>query len=479
MIRKAFSAKQTFSVVAIEGGFVKFIQARESSGVRKISKLIVRKAASQSNKDIVFTLKQILAELKSGLGDLTLCIPHHKITVRFLRFPSSNEKEISGMVKLQAAKELPFSKEEINYDYLITEKTPEGYTKVALLIVHNDVINGYLDLLKKVGLEPSRITFGTEGVLGWFQYNFAPDEIKGGSILIDLDSDNTDLAVFYGSCLDFTRGLNFGLRQLGADSDLKHRLAQEIKRTIVGYGRQDKNRKVQRILLGPAGKMTEELKQFLGQELSLSCEVFEPFEKLGTEGLSAAVEYRGEVSLLDVAGAILPASEKRPNLLPADLRQKQAIGVRRKKTKRISTLLLVILFLLVLILFKKFNDKQLRVFYLDEEIKRTAPLAKKAEASLKKIELIQRRSRLQGSSIDVLRQLHILASANIELASFNFDEDEQALRLEGVCTNMPEILRFVDALDKSPFFQKVQLKYVAEKKARSGGNIDFKIKCSL
>lgn len=479
MFKIPWADKRRFTGLEIEAGFVKLAQAIESAGSRKIVKLIVKKLASESEKDIVEALRNIVGELKGHLGHLTVCIPRHKVTVRFLRFPTVNEKEIEGMVRLQSTKELPFSKEEIISDYLITEGTKDGYAKVALVIVHQDVINGYLDILRKAGLEPERITFSTEAILDWYEVVLRQEKSKGCAILIDLDIDNADIVICYNSHLGFTRGLSLGTSQLREDSDLKNRLVEEIRRTIEGYTRLEKVKKVEKILLGQAGEARESLKTYLEQEFNLPCEMLVPLKNLTYQKEVSAVQCNLELSLLKVLGMVLAVKRRKLNLLPVNLQEKQKLKLG---TKRVCTALVLLIGIISLGLggfAKKIHDKQLRLFYLDREIKKTAPLALGIENMLKKIDLIETRRKIEGSSVDILHGLHNLVPEEISLSSFSYDEENKVVTLQGISTVMSEIFKFINTLEKSAYFKNVQLKYVSEKEAKAGGFTNFKIECSL
>lgn len=479
MIKIPWQSKEIFSGLEIEQGYVKFVQAEASFNIRKIVRLIVKRLPSQSEKEIIASLKSFANEVKGQIGHLTAIIPCHKLTVRFLRFPSVDEKEITGMVQLQSAKELPFPKEKIISDYLITEQTKDGYTKIALVIVHQDVVNGYLDILSQAGLHPERVTFSVEVSLNWFRAVFSREKLQGSSILIDLDSDNIDVIIFKNYNLDFTRGLNFGIAQLQNNPDLKKRLRQELERTIEGYLRQGGQERAQRLLLTQAGAVSEQLKPYLEQEFKLPTEIVFPLKNLTYQKGIPSLEYRDELSLLRVLGAVLNRQGKELNLLPADLRENRKLKIRAKKMREVLALVGCIILLSTAIFAKKVYNKQTRLAYLNKEIKSVAQVSRKAENMLRAVELIEGRRKIEGSVVDALRELHLLTPLSISFSSFDYDEEQRTAVFQGGSENMSEIINFTSIMEKSSFFKNVQLKYVSEKKVKTAGFIDFKIECNL
>lgn len=476
MVRLPWTDKTRFFGLEIEGGYVKLAQAQDSVAGRNIVGLIVKKAASQSQKDIIEALEAAVGQIKGQISHLAINIPHHKVIVRFLSFPTVNEEEIEGMVRMHSAKEFPFSKGEIISDYFIVGRTKEGYTKVAMAIAHQSVISEYLNILNKAGLEPERITFSAEAIGNWYREAFKKKETKGYLILIDLDTDNTDILIFSGSGLVFTRGLDIGTDKLG-EHDLKNKLAEEIKRTIEGYRRQEKTVRIEKIFL--SGGIREKLRAFLEQRFSLPCEIVGPLKNLSCQGGVSVSEYKNGPSLVKVLGTVLDTNKRKLNLLPVSLRRSRELKSRKKG---IYTTLILCSGIILLGLFcfaKRIYDKQLYIRYLDRKIKENTPLAQEVEGMLKKIELIENRREMSGSPIDILRLLYTLVSENIWLSSLSCSEENGILALQGMSTNMSEIFEFVNKLKKTAYFKNVELKYAGEKKSKTDGFASFEIKCIL
>ncbi|MFC1632048.1 pilus assembly protein PilM [Candidatus Omnitrophota bacterium] len=471
--------KQLYSGLEIEPGLVKFVQAQDHPGSRRITKLILKRMPADTQENITAALRDIVSEIKGRVGHLTFCIPRHKVTVRFLRFPSVNEKEVANMVALQSARELPFHKDEIVSDHLITEQSPDGYSKVALVIVQKHVLNRYLDIFKKLNLEPARITFSSESILSWYRLVFKQEQISGSLALIDLNEDDTDIVIFHNRCLDFTRGLTFGINQLRKGGSVKDKLLQEFRRTIEGYQRYEQTRKIERFIFAQSFQVADELTELLKQEFTLIGETISPFKKLNYQKDVFAAQYQSESSLARILGLVLKTDGKRLNLLPAPLREKQSLRLRKKTIARFLSISAAIFLLGALIMIKQFSDKQKRLTYLKREITSTSPAANEIKNMIKNIELIQRRRKISGSSVDILRQLHLLTPEQIAFSVFDYAEEKAQLTLEGSSEEMSLIFQFVNTLEKSDYFKSVELKYVSEKKAKALGAINFKILCSL
>lgn len=477
MFKLPWTDKNRFTGLEIEGGYVKLAQAEDSASGRNIAELVVKRSASQSEKDIIDALRSAIGQLKGPVNHLAINIPHHKVIVRFLSFPTVNEKEIEGMVRIQSAKELPFSKGEVISDYFIVEQTKEGYTKVAIAIVHQSVISEYLRILKKAGLELERITFSAEAILNWYREAFEKKEAAGYSILIDLDTSNTDILVFSGSGLVFTRGLDIGTDKLGGQADLKNKLAEEIERTIEGYRRQEKTARIEKVFL--TSEIRENLRSSLEQELGLPCEVVGPVKNLSCQKEISASLYKNGPSVVKVLGTALDTNKRKLNLLPVNLRRGQELKSRKKEIYTTLILCSGIILLGLVGFAKRIYDKQVYIRYLDSEIKKITPLAQEVENMFKKIELIGNWREVSGSPIDILRLLYDLIPENVWLSRFDCSEEDKMLVLKGSSRDMSEIFDFVNKLKKAAYFKNVELKYAGEKKSKADGSTSFEIDCVL
>ncbi|MFH1245467.1 MAG: pilus assembly protein PilM [Candidatus Omnitrophota bacterium] len=461
--------------------YIKLAQAVKGfDGKNKIIKIAIKKLEAPSEKDTISGLQEIIKQLKSPVGQLIVSIPRHKVTLRFIRIPSTNEKEIQSIVELQTLKELPFSKEEIVSDYMVSEVTGDGYSRVLIVIVHKQEIDFYLNLLRQAGLETEKITFSTEGLVLWYRRAAERVTTNNCLMLVELDADNTDIVILGNARIKFSRGISLGLSDLTENPQLEGKLSEEIIRTIEAYKRQEEGTaEIDKILVASAVGTTEGLADALGEKLGLPCEGLTLLKDIPYAKGIFPLLYESEVSLCRLIGLVLDSDERRVNLLPLALQHEQRDQARRKRFTTSLALLTGIFLLSAVIVAKKINDKNIYLSYLNAEIKNTSAQARNVEGMLKKIELFALRSKLEGSSIDILRELYRLVSPkDILLSTFIYDEENKTMGLQGASVSMSVIFEFVNQLEKSEYFKNVQLKYVSEKKANVG-YLDFKIECNF
>ena len=58
-------------------------------------------------------------------------------------FPSQKQDEIRSMIDLQVGSRIPYSREEVEIDFQILSKTADGYSKVAVVIIPQEIAMRY------------------------------------------------------------------------------------------------------------------------------------------------------------------------------------------------------------------------------------------------------------------------------------------------------------------------------------------------
>lgn len=105
-------------------------------------------------------LKSILKRFKLKSGKTLISIPAQNVIVRFFNFPYMPEEELRESIKWELERYVPLSPEDINYDIQVVDVVERGDTKesrVMLVAVPKEVLNPYLDVVKKLNLDPDLV----------------------------------------------------------------------------------------------------------------------------------------------------------------------------------------------------------------------------------------------------------------------------------------------------------------------------------
>ncbi len=163
-----FRRDDIISVFDIEAETVKLAQVRVSDRKRSLYKLIAVKAASTKPDDVAKVIHELSVKFKLSGSLVLVKLPRYMVTVRDIQLPSINREELEGMIDLQSSKMLPYPKEEIIYGYKLISTTPEGYSRIMMVLTHKNVVEKILNLFKLSGLEISKIALSTEALSNWY-----------------------------------------------------------------------------------------------------------------------------------------------------------------------------------------------------------------------------------------------------------------------------------------------------------------------
>ncbi|NOX97532.1 MAG: pilus assembly protein PilM [Nitrospirae bacterium] len=469
---------------------LKLIQIRKDSQKKEIINLATKKCLSSSKKDISQALRELLHELKIRPEHLITSIPRHLTTIRYLELPSGKKAEIKEMVSFQAVKLIPYSREEMIIDHQIIETNKEGYSKVMVIIVHRDVINKHLEILREADLSPENIKLSSQAISNFYFLSQGEQNTVNESpvALIDIDFSLTNVEVVFQKKLIFSRSLSLGITHLleeqkglggeTAQGKWKKKLINEIKQSFAAYKRERKNQEITRIVLGGSTTDFPGLDKDLREEFSLPVEIIDLFANLDiAKGISPVQKIEGkEVSLWTVLGLAAAGSKTDVNLLPLDIQQEREKESSRKNIVLTITLSLIALLLIFTIFFEKLHEREKYLDFLNQRILQTTPLAAQVKTMKERIKVIQNRLNEEGSSLDILSELYRIIPKEISLTVFKFDKDK-LITLKGTSSAMSDVFKLITVLEKSTYFENVEHKYA---KTRRGKDItDFLIYCSL
>lgn len=456
-------ANKSITALEISASQIKLAQAEKHSGL--IKKLIVSEIKSDSEARIALKGEFII-----------LAVPRQFLTLRIIRLPSKDTKEIEKMVSLQLPKQIPWPVEDIVFDYSVIEKEPSGYSKVLLNICQKETIQRCLRILSQSSLSASRITLTSEGICRWYQSFTQKNKIKdsGAVVILDIDAKNTDICFYERENLIFSRLISFGTADLQAENS--EILIEEVQRTISALQRDQVTLQLSKILITTALNVSKVFMEKLKLEFSCAVEAVNPLKdlQLDKEASLASVLTSGSCSVTSILGLALGKVKDEINLLPEE---EKKIVLQKNKIKDLISL--GILFLLMLGFFTfalvvKIYKKQAYLKKLEQILKEDSPKAKNVETSLKKLELLKERLNPRGSTIEVIYELYNLIPDTISLSVFSFEEGK-LITLQGTSSNMSDVFNFQSILEKSPYFKNVEVKYASKRKLRQAEITDFRI----
>jgi Tfp pilus assembly PilM family ATPase/Tfp pilus assembly protein PilN len=478
--------KNLLTAIEITDAHIKLLQAKVVRGGSVISLVSVRPVAGlpaaqaaqagSTDEEVVRTLKEMTASRAIPTENLIGIIPRRLVILKQMRLPSQNEREIRKMVGLQLVGQIPYSVEDVVYDYEILEKEPSGYGRVLAIALHKEVSRRYLKFFKEAGLNPEKFIPSSFGLLGWLVYQEQRRKIsaKEPVLLIDVDAVHSDVCFCHDRKLFFSRNIRYGARDLGADQ-IKGMMDQ-IALSVRNYRQEQMGPEVARVVLISASPGAALLREKLEAEMKMPVDIFSPMENILCQkgaDLSALSDASG-TSFGVVSGALLSDTKKMVNLIPQEVHTVKQTRLKTIEKIKFAVLLGLIFLSGASVFGAQLYQKTAYVRGIEERIAQIAPRIKEAQRTLQFIQTFHQEFQGRILMADLIHELNNLISEDISLRSLHLDEGGR-LSLQGYATGGASVSYFQASLVKSSFFKEVNLEYATKRKIFNMELTDFSI----
>jgi type IV pilus assembly protein PilM len=331
------------------------------------------KILSQPEADPVALVREALTLFLSRntvRGDhVAISVSGQSGLARFIKLPPVESSKIPDIVKYEARQQIPFSLDDVVWDYqqMAGGSENDGFsleTEVGLFAMKRDQVYRALKPLDEAGIEVDFIQLAPLAIYNALVFDqmqdlpapedYNPESPPPSAVVISLGTDNTDLVVTNGYRVwqrnipvggnHFTRALSKELkltfakaehlkRNAGQAEDKKaayqamrgvfNDLLTEVQRSIGFYTGLDRNAEIGRVLaLGNAMRLPG-LQRYLGQHLGYDIEPIESYRGLTGPNVVSAPAFKENLLSFAVCYGLclqgLKQAKLRTNLLPREL----------------------------------------------------------------------------------------------------------------------------------------------------------------
>jgi Tfp pilus assembly PilM family ATPase len=473
------ASAQGFTVLSLDGRWLKVLQVEGTPRARRITRLFASAVGTTAADDVDRIFKEGCASEGIVPHDLLIAHPTHLCTLRLFSLPATDPKEIRDIVELQAEKHTPYAKDEVLIDFKVLDRKRSGYSRVLLVIAHQDVVHRPVRLVEASGLTLDRVGCELEGLVGWFQL------VRKGagaavSMVIDVDGSTTTVVVIRQGQPQFHRSLSLGSEQLESEGEpAGQRLVVELQRSMEAIEAEDSALKVQDVVLTGCTTRLGNAKLLIERGLDLPVSLIPPWEgrEVAPQALTAS-ERVPQVSFTGLVGLALAPSEL--DLTPQTTRLRQAFEARAKSLVLLACQGIGVLILVSLLIMGRAQREQRYYDTLDRMHRQSAAQAAEVEEALQQLEFGKARIRRRGQLLEAVAALADLSPDGIAWESLVFSHGEELI-LRGASETLPRIYEFVAALEGLPFFEVVEAKRVSKRKAGTGARdiTEFEVACTF
>lgn len=269
---------------------------------------------------------------------------------RFAKLPPVEPKNVENVVKFEAAQQIPFPIEDVEWDYQLFSSDDSPEVEVGIFAMTRDKVQEKLALWGDAGLSPNAITISPIAAFNAiaFDLGFTPE--TPGTIILDIGTSSSDLIItergrvwvrtFPLGGHNFTEAIaeKFQLsyskaEKLKAEADSskykKHvfqalkpilsDLVQDVQRSISYYQDTHPDAKLERLIgIGSTFKLFA-LRKLLSQQLGIEVFRFERFKQISVDGAGAGDFEAASINLVTAYGLALQGLGETPisaNLMP-------------------------------------------------------------------------------------------------------------------------------------------------------------------
>ena len=342
---------------------------------------------------IALSLRQFVKQNDLGKDDIVVSVPSQNSFARFVKLPPVEPKRIPEIVKFEAAQQIPFDINDVQWDWQLMTEADSSETKVGIFAVKSDVVNSVLEHFARENVTVSFVQMAPMALYNYALYDYTDlgKSDNQATVILDIGAENSDLVVCAGStvwqrCVPmggnaFTRAiadafkLNFEkaekLKRTAPMSKYARQvfqamkpvftdLASEIQRSLGFYTSSNPNTKLSKIIAMGGGTKMRGLLQYLRQTLQIPVEMPDSFKRLTTSSAVSAAKFHESVSDFGIVYGLalqgLGLARIESNLLPRSIARSMVWASKTKYfTAAAVTVLLVSLMCFARTALDRFN----------------------------------------------------------------------------------------------------------------------------
>ncbi|NWF55268.1 MAG: PilN domain-containing protein [Syntrophaceae bacterium] len=141
-------------------------------------------------------ISAFISENEASKDRVAVSIPREKTLVRFLRLPIATRENLRKVLEYEAPKLTPFDKEDFWFDYQVLKEDGAWVYLIAVFVKKED-LEPYLNLLKKVGIQPVSVLIPGVSALNLFLYHEG-DRGNEVSVLLDINDPYFEMNILEG-----------------------------------------------------------------------------------------------------------------------------------------------------------------------------------------------------------------------------------------------------------------------------------------
>ncbi|HLD70184.1 MAG TPA: PilN domain-containing protein [Candidatus Omnitrophota bacterium] len=451
--------KQT-TVVEITESYVRFLQAHRGADAAPIVFDQEKEFPVSSEEEAREAISQFFSSHRKKRGEIIAVIPRRQMILKQLKFPSSVDEELRGMVQLQAVQNFPYAREDMVWDCIVLDKEPLGFTRVLVLAVHRQALERHLRIFHGAGLELDKLALSSWGLFYWYfdRVQHLGRSAEDTVALLNIDRTHSEICFWDRGGFCFSRSIPAG------ENDLLEERIPAFKKQLIStmeiYRKEQMGKTVDRFLLVSSLPEVSLLAEELKKDLSVAVETMAPSSWPAMAGLASC------------------ESAKIMNFMPEEIKRVKDFKKRKNETMKTLACFLIMLVATSSAFGVHIGKDWLFLKQLQIEQSQIKPVVKKIEERKKQLRFMKDQMALRIQMVDFLSELFRLTPEGVFLSSLSLNR-EGFLLLQGFTQDGWKVNVFQEKLLSAVFLKNVTLQYSAKQKSYDTELTHFQISCQI
>src|SRR3954462_11558282 len=205
---------KSFLAIDFGAGSLKLaeFEVNESGGLRLKQygiKSLGAEGAQETAREatVLKALQEMLTEKGIKGKVVNVCAPGFHVFSKFVRLPPVDAGKVTQIIQYEAQQNVPFSLEEVVWDYQILGSTATGELEVLLVAIKSDIVEGLFKVARSAGLRMQLVDVSPAALCNTFRYNYG--DMEGCNMLPDIGGKTSNLLFFEKGNM-FSRSINIG-----------------------------------------------------------------------------------------------------------------------------------------------------------------------------------------------------------------------------------------------------------------------------
>lgn len=151
-------------------------------------------------------IKQLVRENRVSLKNVVVGLPSNKVFATVITTPKLDNAQLAKAIRYQAEQYIPMALDQVKLDYAVVDQSKDGkQLEVLLIAAPNSVVEKYMGILEKAGLEPLALEANATAVA---RALVPPSNLAVA--MVDFGSLESDISIVWNNAPRLIRSVSVG-----------------------------------------------------------------------------------------------------------------------------------------------------------------------------------------------------------------------------------------------------------------------------